>query len=50
MKDLSYSNDLREALLNKNGPEFWKCLRSKFETSNSPANVTKLKAASTSTL
>ena len=26
-----YTNDLHEALLNKNGPAFWKCWRSKFE-------------------
>jgi hypothetical protein len=29
-----YSNDLHEALLNKNGVEFWKCWRSKFESSS----------------
>jgi hypothetical protein len=31
MNDLAYTNDLHEALLKKNGPEFWKCWRSKFE-------------------
>lgn len=28
----SYSNDLHEALLSKNGPTFWNCWRSKFES------------------
>jgi len=31
MKTMSYTNDLHEALLRKNGTEFWKCWRSKFE-------------------
>jgi hypothetical protein len=30
----SYSNDLHEALLNKNDPDFWKYWRSKFEQSS----------------
>ena len=30
-KKTVYTNDLHEALLNKNGPAFWKCWRSKFE-------------------
>jgi len=34
MNDNMYSNDLHEALLKKNGTSFWKCWRSKFETSN----------------
>jgi len=29
-----YTNELHEALLRKDGPTFWKCWRSKFETSN----------------
>ena len=29
----SYTNDLHDALLAKNGPTFWKCWPSKFETS-----------------
>jgi len=29
-----YTNDLHECLLSKNGPSFWKCWRSKFETRN----------------
>jgi len=29
----SYTNELHEALLDKNGPTFWNCWRSKFETS-----------------
>ena len=31
---VSYSNDLHDALLCKNSTSFWKCWRSKFETSN----------------
>lgn len=34
MSSTAYTNDLHEALLNKNGTEFWKCWRSKFESSN----------------
>jgi hypothetical protein len=34
INDISYSNDLHEALLNKHGSEFWKCWRSKFEQSS----------------
>jgi hypothetical protein len=34
MNDLSNSNDLHEASLNKNGPEYWKCWRSNFEQSS----------------
>jgi hypothetical protein len=30
----SYTNELHDALMNKNGPEFWKCWRSKFKTGN----------------
>ena len=29
---INYTNDLHEALLAKNGPTFWKCWLSKFET------------------
>ena len=29
---INYTNDLHDALLAKNGPTFWKCWRSKFET------------------
>ena len=36
---MSYTNDLHEALLTKDGPAFWKCWRSKFETRASPAQV-----------
>ena len=32
----SYTNDLHEALLKKQGPSFWKCWRSKFECGNRP--------------
>jgi hypothetical protein len=46
MNDLSYSNELHEALLSKKDPKFWKRLPSKFETSNSRANVTQLRVAS----
>ncbi len=28
----SYTNELHDALMKKNGPEFWKCWRSKFES------------------
>ena len=28
----SYTNELHDALMRKDGPEFWKCWRSKFET------------------
>ena len=28
----SYTNELHDALMQKHGPEFWKCWRSKFET------------------
>ena len=31
---LSYTNDLHEALLRKNGVAFWKCWKSKFEVDN----------------
>jgi len=30
----SYTNDLHDSLIHKNGPEFWKCWRSKFEFGN----------------
>jgi len=36
---MSYTNDLHEALLTKDGPTFWKCWRSKFETRASPTQV-----------
>jgi len=36
---LSYSNNLHEALLYKNGPAFWKVLRSKFYNKNKPIEV-----------
>ena len=29
----SYSNELHDALLNKNGPQFWRCWKSKFNSS-----------------
>jgi hypothetical protein len=29
----TYSNDLHDALLSKNGPDFWKCWKSKFDSS-----------------
>jgi len=32
--DVAYTNDLHEALLRKDGPTFWKCWRSKFESVN----------------
>ena len=35
----SYSNDLHEALLVKNGTAFWKVWRSKFECKNKPLDV-----------
>ena len=35
----SYSNDLHEALIQKNGPAFWKCWKSKFECQNSCEEV-----------
>jgi len=35
----SYSNDLHEALLHKNGPAFWKVWRSKFNNKNKPIEV-----------
>ena len=31
MESQSYTNDLHDALLLKNGPTFWKCWQSKFE-------------------
>ena len=31
METVSYSNDLHDALMKKNGKNFWKCWRSKFE-------------------
>ena len=36
---LSYSNDLHDALLNKNGAAFWKCWHSKFEGSTKCVEV-----------
>jgi hypothetical protein len=36
---LSYTNELHDALMHKNGPEFWKCWRSKFEMSRRCAEV-----------
>jgi len=30
----SYANELHEALLQKNNTDFWKCWRSKFDSSN----------------
>ena len=36
---MSYTNDLHEALLTKDGPTFWKCRRSKFDTRASPTQV-----------
>ena len=35
----SYSNDLHDALMQKNGPSFWKVWRSKFESSNKYSEV-----------
>ena len=34
-----HTNDLHECLLNKNGPSFWKCWRSKFESKNKCVQV-----------
>jgi len=34
-----YTNALPESLLQKNGPTFWKCWRSKFENRNSSVQV-----------
>ena len=36
---MSYTNDLHEELLTKDGPTFRKCWRSKFETRASPTQV-----------
>ena len=36
---MSYANDLHEALLAKNGPSFWKCWRSKFDTRSNCTQV-----------
>ena len=36
---LSYTNDLHEALLRKNGVAFWKCWKSKFESHGRPVEV-----------
>jgi len=36
---VSYSNDLHDALLCKNGAAFWKCWRSKFETASECVEV-----------
>jgi len=33
------TNDLHEALMRKNGPTFWKCCRSKFESTNKCVEV-----------
>ena len=33
-QSVTYTNDLHEALLNKNGPTFWKCWRSKFQVAS----------------
>ena len=38
---LSYTNDLHEALLRKNGVAFWKCWRAKFESSSKCVEVDK---------
>jgi len=35
----AYTNDLHECLLEKNGVDFWKCWRSKFESSNNCEQV-----------
>ena len=35
----SYTNDLHETLLTKDGPTFWKCWPSKFETRAIPTRV-----------
>ena len=34
MSDEMYTNELHEALLRKDGSVFWKCWRSKFESSS----------------
>ena len=39
----SYSNELNDALMKKNGPEFWKCWRAKFENK---AKVTQVNGLS----
>jgi len=36
---LSYTNDLHEALMRKNGVAFWKCWKSKFECHGRPVEV-----------
>jgi len=36
---VTYTNDLHEALLKKDGPTFWKCWRSKFELANKCTKV-----------
>ena len=38
----TYTNDLHEALLAKNGPTFWKCWCSKFDTRPNPVSYTHL--------
>ena len=35
----SYSNELNDALMHKNGPEFWKCWRAKFESKRAITQV-----------
>ena len=39
MKTTSYTNDLHEALIKKNGKVFWKCWRSKFEVASKCTEV-----------
>ena len=39
MNDDIYSNDLHEALLKKNNTTFWKCWRSKFDSTNKCTQV-----------
>ena len=40
---VSYSNDLHDALLRKNSTLFWKCWRSKFDTSNRCVEVEQMR-------
>ena len=39
MKTMSYTNDLHDALLRKNGTEFWNCWRAKFECNKKSTEV-----------
>jgi len=39
MNDLVYTNELNDSLLRKDGPDLWKCWRSKFEKENKSMKV-----------